>query len=60
MAAVLEDLGHRVTRMAEATVDTDDDWVAQELFEVERALTGAGRRLASLSRSLADPGRTRG
>ncbi|MDQ4132840.1 MAG: hypothetical protein M3179_06440 [Actinomycetota bacterium] len=52
MASSLEDLVRRVTAMAETKAGTPEDWVAQELFEVERAVAEAVRRLDSLGRHL--------
>ncbi len=52
LASSLEELVKRVTAMAEAKAGTAEDWVAQELFEVERAVAEAVRRLDSLGRNL--------
>jgi hypothetical protein len=52
MATALEDLASRLTALAEASAGTDDDWVARELFEVERSLGDARRRLAKVTATL--------
>ena len=52
MATALDDLASRLTALAEASAGTDDDWVAKELYEVERALGEARRRLAKLTATL--------
>jgi hypothetical protein len=52
MSNSLEDVVRRVTAMAEQSTGTSDDWVAQELFEVERSVSEAVRRLSALERSL--------
>ena len=58
MAATVEDLRRRVTAIAEETVDTHADRVtggpgtmsvSSELFEVERALQEAARRLGTVT-----------
>jgi len=41
----LEDLGRRVTEIAERSAGTELDWLATDLFEVERSLGEASRRL---------------
>jgi hypothetical protein len=49
VATTLGEITQRVTAMAdEATADEDDD-VAHELYEAERALRAATRRLQKLS-----------
>ena len=48
LATGLDELTARVTGIAERLVNTELDLVASELFEVERALVGAQRRLARL------------
>ncbi|HEX8771841.1 MAG TPA: hypothetical protein VF711_13835 [Acidimicrobiales bacterium] len=68
MAATLEDLARRVTAMAERSVSSPNDSVgggtagggravsvSQELFEVERSLGEAIRRLGALSRAVNQP-----
>lgn len=55
MSASLEDVVRRVIAMAEQSTGTSDDWVAQELFEVERSVAEAVRRLSALERSLRRP-----
>ena len=53
MATALDDLASRLTTLAETTSGTDDDWMARELFEVERSLSEARRRLAKVTTTLA-------
>ena len=53
MATALDDLASRLTALAETTAGTDDDWMAKELFEVERSLGEARRRLAKVTSALA-------
>ena len=48
LATALDDLTVRVTTIADALTGTEHDLMASELFEVERALSGAQRRLARL------------
>ncbi len=45
ISSTLEQLVRRVAEMAERAESSDEDDVAAELFAVERALEGAGRRL---------------
>jgi hypothetical protein len=52
MATALDDLTRRVTAVAEDLANTHADWVAQDLFAVERSLRGAHRRLATLNERL--------
>ena len=49
MATALEDLTKRVTAIAESLANTQADWVAQDLFAVERSLGAAHRRLLALN-----------
>jgi hypothetical protein len=49
MSTALEDMTRRVTAMAEDLANTSADWVAQDLFAVERSLGAAQRRLAGLN-----------
>jgi hypothetical protein len=49
MATALEDLNKRVTSIAESLANTQADWVAQDLFAVERSLGAAHRRLLALN-----------
>ncbi len=49
MATALEELRHRVATIAEQAASDHDDDTASELFAVERALTGAGRRLGRIT-----------
>ncbi|MGH9047126.1 MAG: hypothetical protein ACRDVW_07410 [Acidimicrobiales bacterium] len=51
LATTLEELTGRVSSLAEAAT-SDEEEIAMELFGVERALSGALRRL----RRLSDPG----
>ena len=67
MAASVDDLVRRVAALAEAAAGADDDQVpragrgalkvSQELFEAERALTEAARRLANTAEALRETGR---
>ena len=52
MATALDDLVRRVTTIADGLVNTQADWVAQDLFAVERSLRAAHRRLATLNERL--------
>ena len=49
VATALEELRHRVATIAEQAASDHDDDTASELFAVERALTGAGRRLGRIT-----------
>jgi hypothetical protein len=49
LASTLDDVTRRVSALAEQARDAGDDGLAAELFGVERALTGALRRLGRLS-----------
>ena len=49
MATALDDLTRRVTAIAESLANTQADWVAQELFAVERSLGAGHRRLLALN-----------
>ncbi len=53
MSTALEELARRVTAIAERLTNTQDDWVAQDLFAVERSLGAARRRLTALNDRLA-------
>jgi len=66
MAASVDEMVRRVAEIAEATAGSDGDrvprgrgalTVSQELFEVERALTEAARRLANVADALRGAGR---
>ncbi|MGI9023717.1 MAG: hypothetical protein ACR2HV_10925 [Acidimicrobiales bacterium] len=67
MAASVDDLVRRVARIGEAASRSDADRVprggkgalsvSQELFEAERALTDAARRLANTAEALKEAGR---
>jgi hypothetical protein len=46
VATGLDDLVSRVTRIAEALATVPEDTLADDLFEVERTLRAAQRRLA--------------
>jgi hypothetical protein len=52
LATVVEELTRRVTALAQGYAGARRDDVASELYEVERALTGAGRRLTRLTDTL--------
>ena len=52
MATALDELTRRVTTMAESLAHTQADWVAQDLFAVERSLGAARRRLTALNERL--------
>ncbi|MCP3938397.1 MAG: hypothetical protein GY708_23870 [Actinomycetia bacterium] len=52
ISTLLDELRQRVTTAADAMVDTDKEDVASELFEVDRALRMAIRRLEKASRSM--------
>jgi hypothetical protein len=52
VATALDDLTRRVTAIAEGLTNTQADWVAQELFAVERSLRAANRRLTTLNERL--------
>jgi hypothetical protein len=49
LASTLDEVTRRVSALAEQTRDAGDEALAAELFGVERALTGALRRLSRLS-----------
>jgi len=49
LATALEELRQRVTTIADQAAAEHDDDAASELFAVERALTGAGRRLGRIT-----------
>ena len=53
MATALDDIRRRVTAIAESASGTDLDWVASNLFEVERALGEASRRLGTVMAGIA-------
>jgi hypothetical protein len=52
IATALEELTRRVTTHAEAADAAKDDEAANELFAIERSMTGAGRRLSRLTDTL--------
>ena len=52
VATALDDLTRRVTAIGEGLANTEADWVAQDLFAVERSLRAAHRRLATLNERL--------
>ena len=56
MATALEELSRRVTAIAEGLANTQADWVAQDLFAVERSLCAASRRLTALNERLRKQG----
>ncbi|MDQ1397568.1 MAG: hypothetical protein QOG64_2827 [Acidimicrobiaceae bacterium] len=45
LATALDELTSRITAMADDAASQQRDDIASELFEIERALTGASRRL---------------
>jgi hypothetical protein len=49
LASTLDEVTRRVSALAEQAQQADDEALAAELFGVERALTGALRRLSRLS-----------
>lgn len=49
LATALQELTQRVTAMAEAATAAKDDSTAHDLFEAERALRAAARRLTKLA-----------
>lgn len=49
LATALDELTRRIGAIADRAAGQHDDEVAAELFAVERALTGAGRRLNRLT-----------
>ncbi len=53
ISTALDDLRRRVTAIAEGASGTDLDWVASNLFEVERSLGEAGRRLGTVMAGIA-------
>lgn len=52
LSSVIRDLTERVTEVARRYEGTDREDVSFELYEVERSLRGATRRLDRLTRSL--------
>jgi hypothetical protein len=52
LVSALDELTRRVTAHAEAAHAGKDEEAARELFAVERALSGATRRLARLTTAL--------
>jgi hypothetical protein len=52
MSTAVEELARRITSVAEGLADTKADWVAQELFAVERSLVQSYRRLNKLTAQL--------
>ena len=52
LASTLEEVTARVAAMAEAAAADEESQVGPELFEIERGLQGAARRLAKLVESL--------
>jgi hypothetical protein len=49
LSTALEELTRRVSGIADRAAGEQDEETAAELFAVERALNGAGRRLARLT-----------
>lgn len=54
LSTALGDLTAQVTTIAERMERTDREDLAKELFEAERALLGAGRRLAKVVDALTE------
>ena len=52
LSATLSDVLHRVTEMAERYHSVERDDVANDLFEVERSLRTAQRRMARATKAL--------
>ena len=50
-ASLLSDLTRRITTLATQAADREDDLVAGELYEVERSMAAASRRLERLIRN---------
>ena len=50
VATALDELTQRITRLADSYGGTNDDQVATELYEIERSLQQAARRLDRLMR----------
>jgi hypothetical protein len=50
VATALDELTHRITELAEQYGGSNDDQVSTELFEIERSLQQAARRLDRLVR----------
>ena len=55
ISSQLEDLGHRITEMAERYGATPDSALASELFGAERGLIGARRSLDRARKFLSRP-----
>jgi hypothetical protein len=55
ISTLLDDLARRVTAIAERSSGTEADWLATDLFQVERSLGEARRRLQRITERL--PGR---
>ena len=49
VATALDELRQRVSVLADVAATEHDDDTASDLYAVERALTGAGRRLARIT-----------
>jgi hypothetical protein len=52
LSTALDELTNRVTAHAETADAAKDEETARELFAIERALSGANRRLARLAATL--------
>ncbi len=52
ITTALADITRRVTTIAERSQDTDLDWLSSTLFDVERSLVDATRRLSSATTAL--------
>ena len=60
LTTALDELTRRVAALAERHAGGPLDALAQGLYEVERSMGEAGRRLARLTKGLAGGGRARG
>jgi hypothetical protein len=56
LTTALSDLLRRLAALAEEAAEASDDELSTELFAVERALRGAGRRLERLTARARRPG----
>jgi hypothetical protein len=52
ITTALADLTRRVTAIADRSQGTDQDWLSSTLFDVERSLKDAVRRLSSAATAL--------
>ena len=56
ITTALSDITRRVTAIAERSQGSDLDWLSSTLFDVERALIDATRRLSSATTALRNRG----